>query len=219
MAAKALKTLWLLHGVNLDMLGRRDPAVYGSMTLAELEAYVARHGETHGFTVRSFQTNHEGEFVEKLHQLVVDGADAAIINPGAWTHYSYALHDALELVTAPVAEVHLSDIENREEWRRRLRDRRRGRRARLRQGRRRLRRRPRGSGEARGGEDPDMNDTSGPLPATARRAPRRRGPRHRPRRTSATSRAFAATTRRSSWATTRRCCAPTRASGSRCTRR
>jgi 3-dehydroquinate dehydratase-2 len=117
-AAKALKTLWLLHGVNLDMLGRRDPAVYGSMTLPELEAYVARHGEVHGFTVRSFQTNHEGEFVEKLHQLVVDNADAAIINPGAWTHYSYALHDALELVEAPVAEVHLSDIEAREEWRR-----------------------------------------------------------------------------------------------------
>jgi 3-dehydroquinate dehydratase II len=117
-AAKALKTLWLLHGVNLDMLGRRDPAVYGSMTLAELEAFVARHGEVHGFTVRSFQTNHEGEFVEKLHQLVVDHADAAIINPGAWTHYSYALHDALELVTVPVAEVHLSDIESREEWRR-----------------------------------------------------------------------------------------------------
>ena len=118
MAAKALKTLWLLHGVNLDMLGRRDPAVYGSMTLAELEAFVARHGEAHVFTVRSFQTNHEGEFVEKLHQLVIDHADAAIINPGAWTHYSYALRDALELVAAPVAEVHLSDIENREEWRR-----------------------------------------------------------------------------------------------------
>ncbi len=98
MAAKALKTLWLLHGVNLDMLGRRDPAVYGSMTLAELEAYVARHGEAQGFTVRSFQTNHEGEFIEKLHQLVIDHADAAIINPGAWTHYSYALRDALELV-------------------------------------------------------------------------------------------------------------------------
>jgi 3-dehydroquinate dehydratase-2 len=113
-----LKTLWLLHGVNLDMLGRRDPAVYGSMTLSELEAYVARHGEKHGFTVHSFQTNHEGEFIEKVHQLVLDVADAAIINPGAWTHYSYALHDALELVAAPVAEVHLSDIERREEWRR-----------------------------------------------------------------------------------------------------
>ena len=73
MAAKALKTLWLLHGVNLDMLGRRDPTVYGSMTLTELEAYVARHGEALGFTVRSFHTNHEGEFVEKLHQLTSDG--------------------------------------------------------------------------------------------------------------------------------------------------
>ena len=118
MAQAALKTLWLLHGVNLDMLGRRDPGVYGTMTLSELEAYVARHGEHHGFTVYSFQTNFEGELVEKIHQLVVDGADAAIINPGAWTHYSYALHDALELVAAPVAEVHLSDIENREDWRR-----------------------------------------------------------------------------------------------------
>ena len=118
MAGNALRTLWLLHGVNLDMLGRRDPAVYGSMTLAELEAYVVRHGESHGFTVRSFQTNHEGEFVVKLHQLAVDGADAVIINPGAWTHYSYAIHDALELVTVPVAEVHLSDVQSREEWRR-----------------------------------------------------------------------------------------------------
>jgi 3-dehydroquinate dehydratase II len=100
------------------MLGRRDPAVYGSMTLSELEAYVARHGEQHGFTVYSFQTNFEGELIEKIHQLVVDGADAAIINPGAWTHYSYALHDALELVPAPLAEVHLSDIQSREDWRR-----------------------------------------------------------------------------------------------------
>jgi 3-dehydroquinate dehydratase-2 len=117
-AEAALKTLWLLHGVNLDMLGRRDPAVYGAMTLSELEAYVVRHGEAHGFTVHSFQTNFEGELIEKVHQLGVSGADAAIINPGAWTHYSYALHDALELVSVPVAEVHLSDIESREEWRR-----------------------------------------------------------------------------------------------------
>lgn len=117
MAEKALKTLWLMHGVNLNMLGRRDPAVYGGMTLAELEAFVGRHGEEHGFAVRSFQTNHEGEFIEKLH-LLVERADAAIVNPGAWTHYSYALRDALELVAAPVAEVHLSDIGQREEWRR-----------------------------------------------------------------------------------------------------
>lgn len=118
MAGQTVKTLWLLHGVNLDMLGRRDPAVYGGMTLAELEAYVARHAEPRGFAVHSFQTNHEGQLVEKLHELARGGADAAILNPGAWTHYSYAIRDALELVRVPVAEVHLSDIELRESWRR-----------------------------------------------------------------------------------------------------
>ena len=115
MAEETLKTLWLLHGVNLDMLGRRDPAIYGSMTLTELEAYVVRHGEKNGFAVHSFQTNHEGELVEKLRQLAANAADAAIVNRGAWTHYSYALRDALELVAAPVAEVHLSDIDHRED--------------------------------------------------------------------------------------------------------
>lgn len=118
MVEQPLRVLWLLHGVNLDMLGRRDPTVYGSMTLPELEAYVARHGESFGFAVHAFQTNHEGELVEKLHELAGGATQAAIINPGAWTHYSYALHDALELVTVPVAEVHLSNIEQREEWRR-----------------------------------------------------------------------------------------------------
>jgi len=118
MAAGTLSTLWLLHGVNLDMLGTRDPAHYGALTLAELEAYVAQRGAEHGFAVEAFQTNHEGELVEKLHDIARQGAGAVIINPGAWTHYSYALRDALELVQAPVAEVHLSDVERREEWRR-----------------------------------------------------------------------------------------------------
>ncbi len=118
MAADALKVLWLLHGVNLDMLGRRDPAVYGSLTLAELEAHVIAEGARQGFEVRCFQTNHEGGLVEKIHALVREGADAVLINPGAWTHYSYALRDALEMVDAPIAEVHLSAIEEREEWRR-----------------------------------------------------------------------------------------------------
>ena len=117
MAVDALKVLWLLHGVNLDMLGRRDPDVYGTLTLAELEARVIAEGARRGFEVRCFQTNHEGALVEKIHELVREGADAVLINPGAWTHYSYALHDALELVEAPMAEVHLSDIENREDWR------------------------------------------------------------------------------------------------------
>jgi 3-dehydroquinate dehydratase-2 len=118
MAADALKVLWLLHGVNLDMLGRRDPAVYGTLTLAELEARVTGEGARLGFEVRCFQTNHEGALVEKIHELIREGADAVLINPGAWTHYSYALRDALEMIDAPIAEVHLSAVDEREEWRR-----------------------------------------------------------------------------------------------------
>jgi len=117
-AARPVKTLWLLHGVNLDMLGRRDPAHYGVLTLQDLEAYVADCASAHGFATCCFQTNHEGGLVEKVHEIVRAGADAVIVNPGAWTHYSYALRDALEMVEAPIAEVHLSAIDDREEWRR-----------------------------------------------------------------------------------------------------
>jgi len=118
-ADAALTTIWLLHGVNLDMLGARDPAHYGTLTLAELEEYVAQRAAAHGFVLQAFQTNHEGELVEKLHDIARAGAAGVVINPGAWTHYSYAIRDALELVAAPVAEVHLSDVSGREEWRRR----------------------------------------------------------------------------------------------------
>ena len=118
MAAATMKTLWLLHGVNLDMLGRRDPAQYGVLTLPELEAYVVGCAATRGFETRCHQTNHEGGLVEKIHEILREGADAVIVNPGAWTHHSYALRDALEMVEAPIAEVHLSAIEGREEWRR-----------------------------------------------------------------------------------------------------
>ena len=100
------------------MLGRRDPAHYGALTLPELEAYVVDCAAARGFAVRCHQTNHEGELVEKIHEIVREGTDAVIVNPGAWTHYSYALRDALEMVAAPIAEVHLSAIEAREEWRR-----------------------------------------------------------------------------------------------------
>jgi 3-dehydroquinate dehydratase-2 len=117
MGGHAVKIVWLLHGVNLDMLGRRDPEHYGSLTLAELEAQVSRRGAELGFEVRCYQTNHEGDLIEKIHEIASEGAAAVIVNPGAWTHYSYALRDALELVSAPVAEVHLSDVEHREEWR------------------------------------------------------------------------------------------------------
>ena len=118
MADGTVKTLWLLHGVNLDMLGRREPAQYGVLTLPELETCVVECAAAHGLTARCYQTNHEGELVEKIHEIVREGADAVIVNPGAWTHYSYALRDALEMVAAPIAEVHLSAIEDREEWRR-----------------------------------------------------------------------------------------------------
>lgn len=117
MADTLLKTMWLLHGVNLDMLGRRDPAHYGSLTLPELETMVAARAAARGFSMSCFQTNHEGDLVEKLHEIAQEGAAAVIINPGAWTHYSYAIRDALELVTAPVAEVHLSAVDQREKWR------------------------------------------------------------------------------------------------------
>jgi 3-dehydroquinate dehydratase-2 len=107
----------VMHGVNLDQLGRRDPSHYGEMTLAQLELEVAGMAASIGLETRLFQTNHEGEFVEHLHRL--EGlSDAIVLNPGAWTHYSYAIRDALELTGLPAVEVHLSDVEQREPWRR-----------------------------------------------------------------------------------------------------
>jgi 3-dehydroquinate dehydratase II len=107
----------ILHGVNMDMLGRRDPEHYGTMTLAELEVRIKRFAHDLQLEVTFFQTNHEGEFVEYLHRLP-ERADAAVLNPGAWTHYSYAIRDALEIAEVPAVEVHLSDVGSREEWRR-----------------------------------------------------------------------------------------------------
>jgi 3-dehydroquinate dehydratase II len=108
----------VMHGVNLDQLERRDPAQYGSLSLSELERRIADHADALGLKTRFFQTNHEGEFVEHLHRL--EGlADGVVLNPGAWSHYSYAIRDALELAALPAVEVHLSDISRREEWRRR----------------------------------------------------------------------------------------------------
>jgi 3-dehydroquinate dehydratase-2 len=107
----------IMHGVNLDQLGRRDPTHYGGLTLEGLERGISGAARELGLEVRFFQTNHEGRFVEHLHRL--DGlADAIVLNPGAWTHYSYAIRDALEITRLPAVEVHLSDIESREPWRR-----------------------------------------------------------------------------------------------------
>src|SRR3954451_2322699 len=98
-----------LHGVNLDALGRRDPEQYGTLTLHELETQIKRFGRDLDLEVSFFQTNNEGEYVERLHR-VPEVADAIILNPGAWTHYSYAIHDALEIAGVPAVEVHLSDV-------------------------------------------------------------------------------------------------------------
>ncbi len=107
-----------MHGVNLDQLGRRSPEHYGEMSLTELETRISTAAGEMGLLTRFFHTNHEGDFVAHLHRL--EGlADGIVLNPGAWTHYSYAIRDALELAALPAVEVHLSDVDNREEWRRR----------------------------------------------------------------------------------------------------
>jgi 3-dehydroquinate dehydratase II len=108
----------VMHGVNLDQLGRRDPEHYGTLSYDELEMHITEVSQELGLEVRFFQSNHEGKFVEHLHRLegMVDGL---VLNPGAWTHYSYAIRDALELTGLPAVEVHLSDVDQREEWRRR----------------------------------------------------------------------------------------------------
>jgi 3-dehydroquinate dehydratase-2 len=107
----------VLHGVNLDMLGKRDPEHYGTLTLVELEVRIRHWARQLGLEASFFHTNSEGEYVERLHQ-APQLADALLVNPGAWTHYSYAIRDALEIAGKPTVEVHLSDVESREEWRR-----------------------------------------------------------------------------------------------------
>lgn len=107
----------VLHGVNFDVLERRDPKMYGGLSLRELEAKIQRWAREAGLETIFFQTNGEGEFVEYLHR-APELADAALINAGAWTHYSRAIGDALAVAEIPAVEVHLSDVDSREEWRR-----------------------------------------------------------------------------------------------------
>jgi 3-dehydroquinate dehydratase II len=107
----------VMHGVNLDQLGRRPESIYGDLTFDRLQLRVSDYAHDLGLQVRFFQTNAEHEFVEHLHRL--EGlADAIVMNPGAWTHYAWAIRDALEIAALPTVEVHLSDVEAREEWRR-----------------------------------------------------------------------------------------------------
>ncbi len=107
----------VLHGVNFDVLERRDPAIYGGISLSELEMRIQGAARELGLEAIFFQTNAEGEFAEYLHR-APELADAIVINAGAWTHYSRAIADALELARLPAVEVHLSDVESRQNWRR-----------------------------------------------------------------------------------------------------
>ena len=105
----------VLHGVNFDVLGRRPAALYGGLTLEQLDVRIKREADELGMTVTFFQSNHEGDYCEELHNTTAAGL---ILNPGAWTHYSWAIRDALEVTGLPAVEVHLSAVDEREEWRR-----------------------------------------------------------------------------------------------------
>jgi 3-dehydroquinate dehydratase-2 len=107
----------VLNGVNLNMLGRRDPAIYGTTTIAELESRIYEWGRALELSVNCRQTNDEGEYIKWIHD-AMDNADGLIVNPGAWSHYAWSIRDALEMVAVPILEVHLSNVEEREEWRR-----------------------------------------------------------------------------------------------------
>ncbi|HXI36914.1 MAG TPA: type II 3-dehydroquinate dehydratase [Burkholderiales bacterium] len=107
----------VLHGINLNMFGKRDPKQYGTTTLAEIDAKLKALGKELGADVTSFQTNDEGKMCERIHQAFAEKVDAVLINAGAWTHYSYGIRDALAILTAPIVEVHMSNIHAREEFR------------------------------------------------------------------------------------------------------
>ena len=111
-----MATIALLHGPNLNLLGQREPHIYGTATLADYEDAVAAAAAEHGHTVEAFQSNHEGALVDAIHA-ARSGAAAIIINPGAFTHYSWAIHDALSAFAGPVIEIHISNPNAREPWR------------------------------------------------------------------------------------------------------
>lgn len=107
----------MLHGINHNMFGKRDPVQYGTVTLAEIDARLVALGAELGVAVESFQSNHEGTMVERIHQGYEEGVDGVLINAGAWTHYSYGIRDALAILTVPVVELHMSNIHARESFR------------------------------------------------------------------------------------------------------
>lgn len=107
----------MLHGINLNMFGKRDPAQYGTVTLAEIDERVRALGKELGAEVESFQSNCEGAMCDRIHRAHGEDFDAVLINAGAWTHYSYGIRDALAILTVPIVEVHMSNIHAREPFR------------------------------------------------------------------------------------------------------
>ena len=112
-----MKKILMLHGINHNMFGKRDPVQYGTITLAEIDDHLRKLGHDLRVEVVSFQTNHEGAMCERIHQAFLEKMDAVVINAGAWTHYSYGIRDALAILTVPVVEIHMSNIHAREEFR------------------------------------------------------------------------------------------------------
>jgi 3-dehydroquinate dehydratase II len=112
-----MKRILMLHGINHNMFGKRDPVQYGTITLAEIDAKMQALAKELGVEVTSFQTNSEGAMCERIHQAFFDNVDAVVINAGAWTHYSYGMRDALAILTVPVVEIHMSNIHAREQFR------------------------------------------------------------------------------------------------------
>ena len=112
-----MNKILVLNGINLNMFGKRDPAQYGTITLAEIDEQVKARGKELGYEVECFQTNNEGEMAARIHKAHEEGVAAVIINAGAWTHYSYGISDALAILKAPVIEVHMSHVHAREEFR------------------------------------------------------------------------------------------------------
>ena len=112
-----MATVLMLHGVNHNMFGKRDPKQYGTITLAQIDQRLTELGKELGANIVSFQTNDEGKMCERVHQAYTDKVDGVLINAGAWTHYSYALRDALAILTCPVVELHMSNIHAREAFR------------------------------------------------------------------------------------------------------
>jgi 3-dehydroquinate dehydratase-2 len=112
-----MKTFLMLHGINHDMFGKRDPKQYGTITLAQIDDRLKTLAKELGVTVESYQTNNEGEMCERIHRAYADKVDGVLINAGAWTHYSYGIRDALAILTVPIVEIHMSNVHAREAFR------------------------------------------------------------------------------------------------------